>query len=352
MKYRIDKSEKLTFNSFIIMSIWLISSVTVYYLGIWVSEFSAVTILIPIYYIIYDKNTVKFLRINSRNIWLYVNVIIIITFLIGYYLLRAEIKRHYWDQGYDSYFVTNFNDVIRNFMFFTIKFKTSLLFQDVYAVENIFNLHIILLTILIIFIRIKKKKILIEKDLNIINATLLICIVSILVMFFSYWNLLSEFCPRYYTPVYLAYCFILLFLLDKYLQKKYLKILVLIVFTYTSLGHTYNTIIRHHEKGPFHRYGEFRHLPQGTLIASYWETHKINSVAIDNLQSLPYDYELVRMTNWKEELLKGNTFYFINGPNEIELSDTIRQYGITFKYSGKSYKCNNYDVKLYHKIFQ
>ncbi len=310
IRHRVEKTEILEFKSFYILLGWMLVAVTLYSLGIWVSEFSAIFLLIPVYYLIFDKTILNYLRRNFKSPWFFNLVFFPIALMIWYYNLRAEIKHHYWDQGYDSYFLTSYADVQKNIMYFLLKLKTSLLFQDVFAIENVFNMYIVLLTIFVIIARLRKPDSLSRKDWNLVNATLLVCAVSVLVMFFSYWNLLSEFCPRYYTPVYIAYCFILLFLLNKYLQKKYLRILVVLGFVYTTFGYTYNTIIRHHESGPFVRYGKFRDLPPGTLIASYWETHKINAVAIDNLQSLPYDHELIRMNNWKDEVLKSNDFYF------------------------------------------
>jgi hypothetical protein len=104
--------------------------------------------------------------------------------------------------------------------------------------------------------------------------------------------------------------------------------------------------------GPFEEYNEFQKLPKGTLIADYWETYKICSIANENLQPLPFDYTEVRNWQWRNEPLSEKRFYFLNNKNALfgGLKDTIHQFGNYFKFSGIKYNCNGTEVRLYNKV--
>ncbi|MCE3277840.1 MAG: Fascin domain [Bacteroidetes bacterium] len=100
-------------------------------------------------------------------------------------------------------------------------------------------------------------------------------------------------------------------------------------------------------------YGEYQKLPRGTIIGRYWDVYLINSVAIDSLQSLPFEGELIRNYEWRNLPLKETNFYLLNNGKGFPggLTDIVFQHGFLLKNSGIKYICNGTEVLLYHKLY-
>ncbi len=321
-------------------------------IGIWVSEFNAILILIPVIFILFQKELRNTVIAGFRNGWFILLDVLAVSFFLFLYSLYYNIKKLFRsDTEYDKFFIDNKEDIIKNFNFFYKKLDTSLFFKDVLVFENSFNWFLIALTIVIIVHQLLKSKSGKAKSDIWINCLLVICIISSVLLLLSSWNLRSEFCPRYYTPVYIIFCYALLLSIDQDSYRKWIKVSVTICFFFFCTAYCYNVIIRKNPSSPFDMYGEYRNLPKGTLIGDYWDTYKISSIAADNLQSLPFDDQLVRNWDWREEALSENNFYFLKNERVVpdDLNDTIRQFGILFKYSGVKYICNQTEVLLYHK---
>ena len=97
-------------------------------------------------------------------------------------------------------------------------------------------------------------------------------------------------------------------------------------------------------------YRDFQRLPRGTLIAGYWETYLICSVA-GQLKPLSYDDQLARNYAWRDEMLAESTFYFLNNApgREHGVGDTVRQYGATFIPAGEKHALKSGEVWVYEK---
>ena len=329
---------------------------TFFIIGIWISEFNAVLILIPITYILYVKNLRDIVQLHYRKpLFIMLGVLCFSFFLLGW-LFYKQVKLSavtVADGIYDKAFIDNIGDLWRNIAFYLPKLSTALFFKDPFPLENFFNWFLIALAVLTIFIPgyFNKKNQLTKKPL-LVKALLVVCIASSVALFCSTWNFRSHFCPRYFTPVYIIFCFALLLILNYYDYRKWITFSITALFLFFCFGYCYTYVIKEKLKNPFELYGEYRNLPKGILIGDYWDVHKINSVAIDNLKSLPFDHSTVRNWDWKDELLSENNFYFLNNHNTIKggFGETILQFGLLFKYSGIKYVCNNTEVLLYHKF--
>jgi|GEM_PF-3365257 len=322
-----------------------------FYIGIWVSEFNAVLILLPVYYLLFDKPLRKRLFKDFNNKWILLSGAFSVACALAVFLIYSYLKKPFWaGDGYNSYFISNMVDVKNNFLFFSAKLKTTLLFGNAAVWENSYNWFILIISGFLIYPWFLKRKNVLTSNRHLIISLEIVCLCSVVMLFVSAWNLRSAFSPRYFTPVYVIYCYLILLWYDQPSFNKYLKLSAGALFVVFSIGYLYTVIISKEVPGPLKQYNEFRSLPRGTLMGGYWDVYKINAVATDNLQPLPFDNETVRNWNWRDIPLSETNFYFIN--ENHDLPDSVYQYGILFNYSGTKYNCNNYDVLLYHKCSQ
>ena len=93
-------------------------------------------------------------------------------------------------------------------------------------------------------------------------------------------------------------------------------------------------------------------LPKGTLIAEYWDTYVISSVAYKNITPLTFDDQMVRNAFMKKKAMKNKYFYFINNEElkKYAFKDTIKQFNRVFVFTGQKYNCNNQEVLCYRKL--
>jgi len=317
-------------------------------IGIWVSEFNAVLILIPVYFVLFDNRLKHTLIKGIRNpSFIFVLLSFISFFLLGYKFFTHIKSLTYYDAEYDVFFVDK-EGLKKNIHFFIDKLKISLLYKDQSYLENSFNWFLVLITSLAIFNRLLKPKSKTSQKNVIVYVLFIISFISSVLLFLSSWNLRSEFSPRYFTPVYIMFCFALLLVFDDAKYKKGLRTIIGTSIVLFCMGFCYITFKGKNRLSPFDEYGEFAKLPKGTLIADYWEAYLINAVATDNLQSLPFDNLQVRNYDWRHIPLSEKNIYFLKS-DEMP-NDTIRQFDMLFKYSGKSYTCNQFEVLLYHKL--
>ncbi len=348
------RNEIFGFYQFFTSLFICVGAIIFFTIGIWVSEFNAVLILVPIFYILFEKNLRLKILVQSRiPLFVVLEISWIIIILLGYFSYR-QIKLSAIQIPdsvlYNKFFVENLNDVKTIFDQFLINLKTTLFFKDIYTLDSLFNWFLVLLTIIIVLIRVIKKTKRRNGNATLINSLLLVVVASSLALFSSSWLLRVGFSSKYFTPVYIVYCFTLLLLFDQFQYKK-LQFISLLGFLFFTVLYCYNLVIKYTLEGPFKLYGEFRNLPKGTLIGDYWDVYKINSVAIDSLKSLPFDYSTVRTWDWRNESLAEDNFYFLDTHKIIQdtLRENILQFGVLFNYAGKKYNYNNIDVLLYHK---
>lgn len=339
-------------KQFFKMVVWSFFAATFFLAGIWVSEFNAILILIPIVYIFLDNELKRSISAVWKSLWflsfvLFAFILVFAVLSVFKHIKGVSIE----DTAYDKAFIDNWPDAKRNFNYFIEHLKGSLMFEKGSILENAFNWFLILLTTFLVIRGMGNKNRL--SDQRILVYALLITIISATIMLFlSTWNLRSGFCPRYFTPLYIMFCYLMLLLADRE-TKKPIVLLNSFLFLFFCLGFCYNSVTKTSDiRGPFQKYGEFTQLPPGVLVGDYWDVHKINSIAIENLQSLAYDHVSVRNWEWKEKLLAEKNFYFLDYGNlPGGLKDTISQFGIFFFDSHKSYNFNGTKVKLYYKIF-
>ncbi|MCO6499615.1 MAG: hypothetical protein J5I47_04450 [Vicingus serpentipes] len=351
------KHYMLSQNSFnkktILISSGLITlSFLFYFVGVWTSELNLVFILIPFFYVVFDKPTFDFFKRNFKNVWLYFFLCygggLLILCLWG----AKKIKTYsVEDAVYDNPFLTNYSEIKTHFQFFLNKLKTTLFFRDTATVENFFYWFLITLVILLVVRFIKNPKINFHK-IQLHNALFILTLTVIIMLFFSRWNYRSEFAPRYFTPIYIPFCYALIILFDKPLFTKKLKTIIAIVFFLLPMSYCYSNYMGKQTESALKKLEDYTLLPEGTLFGDYWEVYKIASVAIDNLYPLPYDHLSVRNYAWKDKLLLQNNFYLPNtGGIPGGIRDTIFQFGLFFKFSGTKYNCNGTEVLKYHKLY-
>jgi hypothetical protein len=351
LKNYLLRSESFGWKQLLISLSLSLGACLFYFAGIWVSEFNAILLLIPLYYVLFDKPLRSFLIRVSKNIRIIFAEILTMGFAVLFYRFHLHYKKLFYNSdGYDSYFFTNLSDLKSIFSFFFHRLETTLRFRDRAVLENFFNWFILILTLVIIFFLIRVWKRIKTNCRHLIAAMIIVCTVSCILMFLSVWNLRSLFCPRYFTPVYVMYCFLLMLVFDLGSFKRYVRITLTILFMFFGFTYCYNTLISKKVPGPLTQFSDFRSLPKGTLIADYWQAYKINGIATDSLQSLPFDNGTVRNWDWREVPLAENNIYFINNDGQKgNLPDSISQFGISFRYSGVKYSCNGLEVWLYHK---
>src|SRR5688572_23482886 len=191
-------------------------------------------------------------------------------------------------------FITDKSYLVRQFNFLAKKIVDTWLFRDGKIIENLFY-YLFLLFIIPLLFRRKKERDSVSKWIMPLAA---FAIAGIIILFFSLWNLRSEYSSRYHIPVYIAAAILFLLILDTKLSRK-ISALFTISLLAVSVTFCYLTLIRHETRTAFERYGEFANLPRGTLIAGYWETYVICSVACYNLQPLPFQQQMVRNWEWR-----------------------------------------------------
>lgn len=328
-------------------------SILFYSIGVWVSEFNLIFILIPLFYLIFDKSLHNILLKNVKNIWVYFYIFLSsIIFLLGLYFLKTVKEYSNDDHVYDSPFITKFDDLYLNIQFFLEKLKATLFFQDESLTESLFYWSTIAITLLVFYLKIRATK-KITFNVNLQNALFLVVIFSSIALFFSTWNLRSEFSPRYFTLTYVIYYFALFLSFNNINENKILKIVIGITIIYFATSYSYIHYFTNNGPSVFKLYSEFEKLPKGTLIGDYWDVYKISSVATDNIEPLPYEHLTVRNWKWKDELLNNERFYLLDNEFSIPggIRDTVFQFGLFFKATGKTYNCNNIRVLEYNKLF-
>ncbi len=322
-----------------------------FYAGVWVSEFNAILILIPLFYLIFDKQVRAFFIKGFRNIRVILLELIIIGCCIGIFSFYKHYKGLFYDaEAYTSFIITKFSDIQKNFLFFVEKLQRALLLKDALVLENWFNWFLIILTGSYIFYRVRKPSTIKVENSKLMNALLVVITASCVLLFLSTWNLRSEFSPRYFTPVYIMYGYVLLLFTGQSFMNKYIKWVATVLILFFGIGIAYNTLISKHLNGPMKDLSEYRNLPKGTIIGHYWDVYRVNAVALDSLKSLPFQEETVRNWDWREIALSAKNFYIVRkDPASEPIQDSINQFGFTFKFSGTTYNCNGTEVLLYHK---
>jgi hypothetical protein len=326
------------------LKLWssLIAAQLFFFLSIWISEFNALLLIIS--GILFFKR--KQLHGSYDRKFIFQLLTEIALFLVltiyGYKKFKSFAPG---DAEYGKIFITSINSIVKQFNFLSGKIADTWLFRDGKIIENLF--YYLLLLFIITLLIIGKK----GRDSNKWMSPLAVfAIAGAITLFFSSWNLRSEYSPRYHIPVYIAAAIFFLLFFDSKYNRNIAALFTILLFV-VSVTFCYLTLIRHERRTPFERYGEFANLPRGTLIAGYWETYVICSVACYNLQPLPFQEQTVRNWEWRDKLLSEKNFYFIDTPDfqEYGTRDSIKQFDTNFIFTGKTYYCNNIPVLLYRK---
>lgn len=346
----------LGIKNFLISILLSFLACTFFVVGVWVSEFNAIFILIPAVYILFEKKLRNYILTHYAKFQtIALGVLTLLFFLIGsYFLKQAKMSAiTVADSMYNKAFINNIEDLTKNLGFFLHKLTTSLFFKDAFIFENLFNWFIILLTIAIIVIQIATKKRDESKKSILTNTLVAISFVSSVILFCSTWLLKNDFSTRYFTPIYVVFCFALLLILDRIRYRKLNIFFVSLPILFFSLRYCYGAVISKKIPGPFEMYADYKKLPKGVLIGDYWDAYKINSIAIDNLQSIPFETQTIRNWDWREVPLRENNIYFLNNGNTPSggLRETIFQFGYLLKHSGIRFTCNSTEVLLYNKVY-
>jgi hypothetical protein len=330
-----------------ILCAWLFASIVFFVLGVWVSEFDAILILIPLISI-----PGQFKKYRSALTLKQVSLLAGFCLLLlvgGYKWFQYTKQVSVPDDQYNKAFITDGKSISAEYDFMVQKIKAVFDYSNPDLIIE--NTIYIVLFLLIVFLLLKRKELRMAGNNIVSKALLLTSLVASVVLFFSFWNFRSEFCPRYYIPVYLMLSIALLWYFDK-IRVRFLKPLFFLIVLSHCVTYSYLSLIRHKVTSPFEKYADFHGLPKGTLIADYWESYLIQAVAIDNLQSINFDGQLIRISRWRQIPLSETRFYFLNNENAKKngLKDTLIQFGIPFVFTGQKYPLRAAEVLEYRKL--
>ncbi len=321
-------------------------SIVFYILGIWVSEFNFILALFPLVYILKRAKQYYTILGLKHLFTLLSSCILMFYFAFKWYAYTKAVSVN--DELYNKAFFFDKAGISKQYDFMMKQVSSVFYFE---GKETFFQNTIYIFLIFILLFLIFQRKQLNKAGALHPLALVVISISSCIVLFFSFWNLRSEFCPRYFTPVYLTLSIAIIIYLDR-VNNYFIKPLFCVVVLFQCSWYSYYYLIRQHDTSPYKHYADFSQLPKGVLFGDYWEAHLINAVAIDNLQSINFQDEVVRVYGWRDTVLNAKKFYFMN--NDVAkshgLKDTIRQFDRTFVYTGTKYRLHAEEVLLYKKI--
>ncbi|MBX2959002.1 MAG: hypothetical protein KF732_03505 [Flavobacteriales bacterium] len=144
---------------FLVAVLFSMLSFIFYFIGVWISEFNLVFILIPLFYLIFDKSLQNILIKNIKNSWfIFYTLTTTIIFFLGLLLIKTIKEYSNDDHVYDNPFINKFDDLYLNIEFFLAKLKGTLLFKDDSLTESLFYWSTIFFTILVILLKTQKLK--------------------------------------------------------------------------------------------------------------------------------------------------------------------------------------------------
>ena len=347
-------THKFDLSAFLIHTTLSLTAILFLLIGVWVSEFNAVLVIIPIVYLLLHRDLRKKAVSEIRNPFFILFLVITLLALVFAYLFYNYVKNSALlvaDVEYNKFFIEKGSDILLNFYYFLEKAATSLFFKDTFVLANFYNWFLIILSAYIGTTIIKNWDKLKIRNYPFIFSLIVTITVSIVLLFLSSWNFRSKFDPKYFTPVYILYGLLLLLLLDQSIFKKNAKIIFSIVIIAFSVFYCYDFVIKKRAPGQFSQFGEFKKLPKGLLIGSYWDVYKISSFTPETLKAIPYDHFSVRNFFWRNQLFNTSNFYFLDNQdgNPGGLLKYMYQFGYLLEYTGKKYKCNSFNVYLYKK---
>lgn len=317
-------------------------------IGFWASELNAVLILIPFFFVIFElRYFLNSLKLRFVQITLGIIAITTSILLRVFFVMKNTFPK---DEMYDHPFFFTKTKISQQYNFFKVRFLNFLSFGDNQPYDNFY--YYLVFTVIIIYIVLCRKQIKNNLQFNsLFNSINLTVLITFIMLFFSTWNLRSEYCPRYYTPVYFMFFIALLIAINKFLNKK-ITTLIGLVFIFYSLLYNYYYLKGKPSEGVFNKYSEFQNLPKGTLIAGYWDSYVIASVAYKTITPVPFHDHLVRNGFMIEDAFSNSNFYFIKNKEftKYGFGDTIMQHNSWLVYTGKKYNINSQEVLLYKKL--
>lgn len=318
------------------------------FLSIWASELSFIIVFIPMLYLIFDGRIKEFMR--QKETYYYSAGFLIYSALAAFILFKFK-GLSTPDPEYDKAFYFESDKLLLQLKLMRAVFEDVILFRDDLFLENLFYyiLFVLLIVVCLLF-----RTYPLQRWLNNFNKSVYItCIIGFIVLFFSSWNLRSFFCPRYYTPLYFLLIISLFLTLDQFITSG-AKVIFSSVFVIYSAYYSY-AFFHNVPNGvsAWKTFKSFRELPKGTLIAGYWDTYLIGSVAYKNLTPVPFDTDLFRNRFMLDQAMENKRFYLINNKSDIESftrNDTLWQYSHPFIQTGKKYTLNGIEVLEYRKV--
>lgn len=340
----IEEREESNYFKYILYSVICAFS---YSIGFWASELNAILILIPFFFVLFEwKFLIK--SIKFRFVQVTVGVVLLVTALLlrVFFVMKNTFPK---DETYDHPFFFDKAKIIQQFNFLKTRLVNLVTFGDNQPLDNFF--YFLLFSVLLVYLfshRKKMKNPLFTKLFSAVNITILI---AFIMLFFSTWNLRSEYCPRYYTPIYFLFVITLLVSVNEKMNKIETTIIGIVIVSY-SLYYNYNYLKDKPSEGAITKYNDFKNLPKGTLIAGYWDSYVIASVAYKNLIPIPFHDQFVRNDFMIKKAFRNSNFYFIKNKEfaKYGFGDTIMQHNFWLVYTGKKYDLNGQEVLLYKKL--
>jgi hypothetical protein len=323
----------------------LIAAQLCYLGGIWVSEMSAALAVVPAAVIVLDGPLRKALWNRLKKpAFLPVPLAALLLLLLSIPLyLHLRTSSDAADAVYDRTFLDSWEEIGRNVDLFLAQLRQSLLLQDTFLTDNLFNWFTILLVLVLLAVRPQER---VRRD-AFEPALWLLCILSTIALFHSAWNLKNGFLPRYFTPLYVLFFFLLLRALER--RPRWLQLAAATGIIAFSLTYCWQHVARFHAPGPLKAFSELGQLPHGTLIGDFWDVYKLASVYPDKLQALPFETNTVRNWSWRHEALAAENFYTIDNANWPHYlpRDRFVQFRQLFTHSGRTYTCNGLRIMHY-----
>lgn len=326
------------------LKVWLLLAGFSLGLAIWVSELSAILIFIPLFYFLLNFKIYKQNLLKKQAVIYVLSFIIplsICLFTIKYFKSKSKIS-----DGYSSPFFFSKEKIDEQWYYFKTKAAKLLLFQDDLIIDNIF-FYVIFIMCLIF---------LLEKRLSLKSNTFLLSVfitfvLGYIALFFSTWNLRSEFCTRYYTPIFYMIFLTLIINLSQSRFKYFISVLFVIYSVYYTHSFLNNLYVSRTSKSAFDKFSEYSKLEKGVLMGNYWDVYLISSVAYKNIIPAPTT-GLFRNDFVRNKIRKENLYYLINDTifNKTKNIDTILKLGIRLKFTGERKTINGVEILKYKKL--
>jgi hypothetical protein len=297
----------------------LLLSIFGFLLAFWISEMSAIFLIFIATFLFTDSTNRFLLKSNFRYFKkaFFLGASFFFFGLIYIYYLKSLFMP---DPIYNKLFISSWSDIQLQFSYFFYQLKNAFFFKKHYSVfEGIFY-YVLLINLAILSYLFFKKG---HPQKQLITAFFISFFVSCGLLFFSSWNLRSQFDAKYYGLLYTFLWIGIGYAFQSYSNKIQWIVFLLLMFVNTTNAFTmiqrnfnYETVFDQNKLES--------EIPKGTLLGSYWRVFKIASI---HEQLQPASNNISEARNWlkRDVYITNRNFYLFK--DELNLlqhrGDTI-----------------------------